>query len=246
MPSTGADLVGDATPLVDGRRKKSVVRRGLVRQQIVEQAERLFAEQGYAATSLQDIADAVGLTRPALYHYFRRKDDILAGLVNEIVVGAAAEVARIAEHRDRSATGRLRDIVRLMVRCQGERSELFRIVLRSEAAFPELAAGGCAANYRAILRSITWVVAQGKARGEFRRMTPTVAALGILGIINGAAWWYHPRSPHDVDRISVELADQAVRSLAATPDRLASTTLHGAIERIRTEIERLERMLGEA
>jgi AcrR family transcriptional regulator len=47
------------------------------RQQILETAQRLFAEIGYDATSLQMIADEMGLTKAAVYYYFRAKSDIL-------------------------------------------------------------------------------------------------------------------------------------------------------------------------
>jgi AcrR family transcriptional regulator len=47
------------------------------RQQILETAQRLFAERGYDATSLQMIADEMGLTKAAVYYYFPAKSDIL-------------------------------------------------------------------------------------------------------------------------------------------------------------------------
>ena len=47
------------------------------RQQILETAQRLFAELGYDATSLQMIADEMGLTKAAVYYHFRAKSDIL-------------------------------------------------------------------------------------------------------------------------------------------------------------------------
>src|SRR5438034_9655215 len=47
------------------------------RQQILETAQRLFAERGYDATSLQMIADEMGLTKAAVYYHFRAKNDIL-------------------------------------------------------------------------------------------------------------------------------------------------------------------------
>src|SRR5438034_192170 len=66
----------------------STARRELVENEIYEHAIRLFAERGFAGTSLQDIADALGVTRPALYYYVKSKDELLAKL--------AADVARIA------------------------------------------------------------------------------------------------------------------------------------------------------
>src|SRR4029077_15531758 len=47
------------------------------RQQILETAQRLFTEHGYDATSLQMIADEMGLTKAAVYYHFRAKGDIL-------------------------------------------------------------------------------------------------------------------------------------------------------------------------
>ena len=47
------------------------------RQQILETAQRLFTEHGYDATSLQMIADEMGLTKAAVYYHFRAKSDIL-------------------------------------------------------------------------------------------------------------------------------------------------------------------------
>ena len=47
------------------------------RQQILQTAQRLFAERGYDATSLQMIADEMGLTKAAVYYHFRAKSDIL-------------------------------------------------------------------------------------------------------------------------------------------------------------------------
>ncbi len=51
------------------------------RQQILETAQRLFAELGYDATSLQMIADELGLTKAAVYYHFRAKNEILHAIM---------------------------------------------------------------------------------------------------------------------------------------------------------------------
>jgi AcrR family transcriptional regulator len=66
---------------VDRPRK---ARRELVENEIYEHATRLFAERGFAGTRLQDIADALGITRLALYYYVKSKDELLAKLVTEV------------------------------------------------------------------------------------------------------------------------------------------------------------------
>lgn len=228
---------------MDEAPKKSGARRGLMQHEIFEQATRLFAQRGFAGTNLQDIADAVGLTRPALYHYVKSKDDLLAALVAEVTVVAATDIAEVARRSELSPTERLRDIVRLLVRRQGEQGERFRLLLRSEAELPPTVAASYDKNRRAVLRSLTEVIEQGVAQGEFRPVTATVAALGTLGIVNWVAWWYHPGSSFDLDAICLELADLAVHGLAAEHGRPASATPLDAVRSVRREIDRLEGLL---
>lgn len=226
----------------DAASKKPGVRRGLVEQEIYEQATRLFAQRGYSGTSFQDIADAVGLTRPALYHYVKSKDDLLAKLVAEITVVAATDIAALAQRDELSATERIRDIVRHLVRQQGEQGERFRLLLRSEADLPESVSDSYDANRRAVLRSITRVIEEGVALGEFRPVTATTAALAALGIVNWVAWWYKPGSS-DLESIASELADFTVHGLAAEQGRQASSTPTELLRGVRRDLDRLEGLL---
>jgi len=223
--------------------KRGGVRRALVEQEIFEQATRLFAERGYSGTSIQDVADAVGLTRPALYHYFKSKDELLARLVAEVTVVAAADIAEIAKHDELSATERVRNIVQKLARRQGEKGDRFRLLLRSEADLPESVADSYTRNRRAVLHSLADVIEHGMAHGEFRPANPTIAALGTLGMINWVAWWYHPGSHFDLDVVCSQLADQAVHGLLAEPGRPAATTALDVVGSVRREIDRLEELL---
>lgn len=231
------DIEEDQTP------KKAGVRRGLVEQEIFEQATRLFAQRGYSGTSFQDIADAVGLTRPALYHYVKSKEDLLARLVEEVTVVGATDIAAMAKRSELSATERVRDIVNRLARRQGEQGELFRLLLRSEADLPDAVTESHDENRRAVLRSFTELIEQGITRGEFRPVTPRIAALSVIGTINWVAWWYHPGSHFDLDAVSSELADLAVHSLAAEQGRPSTATPLNIVGSLRREIDRLEKLL---
>lgn len=218
-------------------------RRGLVQQEIFDQATSLFAQRGYAGTSLQDIADAVGLTRPALYHYFRNKEELLAKLVAEVTVEAATDISKIARRKGLSADEKVREIVRHTVRSNGLHAERFRLLIRSEADLPEGVREAYEANRKAVLSSLSLVIEQGIDAGVFRAQMPQVAALGILGITNWVAWWYHPGSSFDLDAVSEELADFAVHGLAAELGRPTSAGPAGILRSMRREIDRLEDLL---
>jgi len=73
----------------------TTARRELVENEIYEHAIRLFAERGFAGTSLQDIADALGVTRPALYYYVKSKDELLAKLAADVRQATQSERFRL-------------------------------------------------------------------------------------------------------------------------------------------------------
>ncbi|HEY8393966.1 MAG TPA: helix-turn-helix domain-containing protein, partial [Thermaerobacter sp.] len=56
---------------------------GTREQEIVEAARKLFREKGYYATTMQDIADAVGLQKASLYHYIKSKEALLLRIAGE-------------------------------------------------------------------------------------------------------------------------------------------------------------------
>src|SRR5690606_22227104 len=66
------------------------------RTQIIKVATELFREKGYYATSLDDIADRIGFTKPAIYYYFKSKEDVLFAIVNSIVDEALERFHAIA------------------------------------------------------------------------------------------------------------------------------------------------------
>ncbi|MFI7585495.1 TetR/AcrR family transcriptional regulator [Spongisporangium articulatum] len=64
---------------------KPVGRRGETRERVLATALELFAEQGVSGTSLQMIADRLGVTKAAVYHQFRTKDDIVLEVVRPVM-----------------------------------------------------------------------------------------------------------------------------------------------------------------
>ncbi|MFZ0838044.1 MAG: TetR family transcriptional regulator, partial [Xanthobacteraceae bacterium] len=82
-------------PRALGKTKKEALR-----QAVLEAAAKLFAERGFGGTNLQDIADALGISRPALYYYFKSKDEILASLVEEVTVFSGHQATELAAKAD--------------------------------------------------------------------------------------------------------------------------------------------------
>jgi len=66
-------------------------------QQIIEVACRIFAETGFAATSVADVAEAAGISKPLIYNYFGSKDGLYAACVRHAAEVLTAEIERTAQ-----------------------------------------------------------------------------------------------------------------------------------------------------
>src|SRR3546814_16051962 len=71
---------------VKQRRLGTKEKRELQRRTVIEAAAKLFSQKGYAGTSMLDVARTLEISRPALYHYFVSKEDVLTTLVKDVTI----------------------------------------------------------------------------------------------------------------------------------------------------------------
>jgi AcrR family transcriptional regulator len=84
------------------------------RQRILNIATELFREQGYAGTSIRDIADGLGMTKAALYYHFTCKDDVLDALVAPTIRAIEAFIESAEKQPDTGAAELLRQFVTIL------------------------------------------------------------------------------------------------------------------------------------
>ncbi len=94
--------------------RRQVVHEEETRNTILRTAQQLFMEQGYRAVSTRQIADACGLTQPALYHHFTDKQDLYVAVMKESLAQSQVALERIVR-RDESVEERLKRVVRYLL-----------------------------------------------------------------------------------------------------------------------------------
>ncbi|WP_246272387.1 TetR/AcrR family transcriptional regulator [Amycolatopsis acididurans] len=222
----------------------TTARRELVENEMYEQATRLFAERGFAGTSLQDIADAIGITRPALYYYVKSKDELLAKLVTEVTNGPLNELKELVEQADLDAVGQLRAIVEIIVRRRATQPARFRLLIRSEAELPEELTAAYDESRRAVLKTVAEVIEDGIRAGQFRPVDARVAALGVLGMCNWVAWWFNPGGRDNEEAVTDQFAEMAIAALRrADHHTLDGEGPQAALKMLRQDLDHLERLL---
>jgi 2,3-dihydroxybenzoate-AMP ligase len=222
--------------------RKTTARRELVETEIHERAAGLFAQRGFAGTSLQDIADSVGITRQALYYYVRSKEEILGRLVSDLTERI---VARMHEIRDDPTLGpvqKLRSIAHLLASDRAVNRVRFQLLDRSAAALPADLAAAYLEGRRNALAEVRAVIDAGIEAGAFRWVDSRIAALSVLGMCNWVAWWFEPGPDHPVEPIAAQIAEGAVAMLRAT-EGTPSADPRAALAAARAGLDHLERLL---
>lgn len=222
---------------------RQTTRRELVESEIQEHAARLFAERGFAGTSLQDIADSVGITRQALYYYVKSKEEVLAKLVTDLTSSSVTRTRELRADPNLSHAERLRRIAHLTVTNRAHDRTRFQLLDRSASALPDDIAAAFLEGRRDALAELRGIIDDGIAAGEFRPVDSRVAALSVLGMCNWVAWWYEPGPDHPVEPIAEQMADSAVAMLRAAP---AGNDPAAALATARAGLDQLERLLNAA
>ena len=158
---------------------------------IHDTAVRLFREKGFHATSVQDIADAVGLQKGSLYHYISSKEELLGRIVAEGMLGYAQGLEEILS-RPGTARERLERAVRHHVALIAENLAIYTVFLREwHALEPGLRrrVGDSLRRYQSLFER---TIEEGIRRGEFRLANPRLTTMAILGAGNWVCHWFSP------------------------------------------------------
>jgi AcrR family transcriptional regulator len=218
----------------------------MVIDQLMVAAERLFARQGVAGTSLQQLADEVGLTRTGIYHYVRGKDELLETLVRGFTLETARDLETLRADTDRPALERLREGVMHMARRVAEHPQRFRVLLTSEGAFPEAIAKQHRRARRRTLAALTDLISGAIREGSCRPVEPQLAAFSLLGVANWVAFWY-PRAEGVAalvpEEVAERLTDIALEGLIVERAAKDGDGVSHVISLLREDLSRLERMI---
>jgi AcrR family transcriptional regulator len=186
------------------------------RAEIIRNAVDLFSKNGYQNTSLAEIAAAVGVQKPSLYHYIDSKEDLLYEinelLVEELLTGAQTLLAS-AETPEERLRAYLRATMRLTATRQKEVTIFLgeRQFLKTQSKrWREVAERRD--SYERLFESI---LEDGIATGVFTDVPVNIAALGILGTVANAYRWYRKSGPMTPDEIADLFADIVLHGISA-------------------------------
>jgi AcrR family transcriptional regulator len=178
----------------------------------VRRAAKVFAERGYDQTTIQELAEAIGLAAGGLYHYIGSKEQLLGHICDQLMDPLLDRTRELLGEAHAAPTERLRRLVRLWVTHVVEHRDHMLVFQQERHVIDH---GDQWRQVRADRKRFETLVDQaladvqraGAARFDDRRL----ALSALLGMVNHTAQWYRPRG-----RLSPEaIADGYVDLLLA-------------------------------
>lgn len=201
--------------------KPSTVRHQHVEDDILSKAAALFDELGYGRTSLQDIAEAVGIARPSLYHYFSSKEEILATLV-EHATTAREDIVDEVRRMDGTPRVRLSALLRNIGRSTSANPAGLRLTLNNNGSLPPEIRQRNARSRRVLFELLTEILAEGVDTGVLQPMNVRESAATMIAALTGLQYREIGGIRMDPDHAAELLEHMLISGITQPTERQAS------------------------
>ncbi len=210
-----------------------------VEQAILEAAGDLFDRKGFNQTSLQDIADAIGMARPSLYHYFDNRDQILAAGVG-VLTNERNVITEQLRALDGDPVQRLTALILGLGTLISQHPVWVRIALRDEAALPDDARAHDRESRLAYFELLVETLEEGGELGYLRAHDQRATALTIIAALTGLQGHYVAtvdESPEEAMQLAVDVLLHGLLN----PTRRPGSPVERGLQLIREGTELIQR-----
>ncbi len=184
-----------------------------VPRRLLAEATRLFADRGFDRTSVQEIVEAAGVTKGALYHYFGSKDDLL----HEVY----ARVLRLQTERLEQIAGGAGDVAERLYKAAAdvvvtsiENLDDTKIFFRSMHQLSPEKQKAVRAERRRYHERFRSLVEEGQREGVFRpELRPDLVVDFFFGSVHHLGTWYRAGGPLSAEQVAEDFADLLLHSV---------------------------------
>jgi len=187
-------------------------------REICRVAARVFYEKGYDGASMQDISEAVGLTKAGLYHHVGSKDRLLFEIMNygmdildETVLRKVKDIQDPREKLRQTIIGHIDLIVRA-------RDQEITVILHENRSLKGALRKKINARKRNYIHYLEGLIAQAQElSGGSPLLSPPLAAFALLGMVNWLYQWFRPEGPTKQTELTEIYVDFFFRGLLGSP-----------------------------
>ncbi|MFZ4532179.1 MAG: TetR/AcrR family transcriptional regulator [Alsobacter sp.] len=188
----------------------------LKRERTIAAAVELFYERGYENTTLDAVAERLGVTKPFIYAYFSSKAELLAEICGRGISSSLAAVDT-ALAMGEGPTATLQLLSESFVASVLDNQKHIAVLTREEKNLDPADYARINEKRRQFDHRLTALLRQGVEAGEFDVADPHLASLAIGGLVSWAYVWYRPAGRLSVPNLSAEMAKLILALAGAKP-----------------------------
>jgi AcrR family transcriptional regulator len=186
-----------------------------MRERLLAEATRLFAQNGFEGTSVQQIVEAAGVTKGAMYHYYDSKDDLLYEVYHRLLTMQLARLERLADGPG-SAQQRLWAATVDVVRTSLENIDDLIVFFRSLHMLPSSRQQAIRAERRRYHERFRELVEEGRRAGAFRADVPAdIVVQYFFGAVHQLGTWFRADGPLTPEQVGEYFTDLLLGGLRA-------------------------------
>ncbi len=182
--------------------------KSLRKQALIDTAAELFHKKGYSATSLEDVSRALGISKPAIYHYVKNKNELLTIIYTQAFENIFKDTLEIS-NMDLPPDEKLRRIIRHHItNIIVKDMFMFSVFFSEESKLPPKDFNKIKEEKRRYTKIFETIIKEGINQGLFKNTDPKLQAYAILGMCNWIYKWYEAgKTPFTPDRIGNHFID---------------------------------------
>lgn len=175
----------------------------LKRLAILRTAAQLFNQRGFYATSLNDLAKLLNVTKPSLYYYVKSKDDILLQILHHAMEQIEPAIAS-AESTGANGLDKVRLFVGKYVQVlTGDFGKC--LVLSGTTPLDQMSREQVAPAFRRIDQAVRAMIVEGIKDGSIAPCEPKIAAFSLFGSLHWMTSWYRPDGEFSADELGEQI-----------------------------------------
>jgi AcrR family transcriptional regulator len=190
------------------------------RELILEAAAALFARSGYPATSMNEVAQACGLSKATIYHYYKDKYALLVS-ISEGHVTRLQGIVQEAIAQEPTPDLRMRALIRRLVEAYADAQNAHRVLTEDVKFMTEDDRARILAKEREVVRGFAQVVATLRPDLDQAALAKPLTML-LFGMVNWLFTWMKPDGALDYDAMAPIVADLFLGGLGAVRAPLAA------------------------
>ena len=181
---------------------------------ITRKASAMFREKGYPATSMRDLADAVGLEAASLYNHIQSKSEILQEIIFHTANDCNVHLNDLMESAI-SNNKKIESLIRFHVQMMLNRFDDYCVMINEWIHLPEPYLTTFITQRRAYVQQMESIIEKGIREKEMKPILPYVAMLTILSSVRGLEFWHRSGKKVTEQEIEDNMVNHLINGLSA-------------------------------